>query len=312
MFDSLLEKLAVRQMTALNSIPTTLAKLPSLLFTGKIRAFFATILAVFQLLGVIVFDYPGPVLGDRINLDGYSVIFCDDFNGDCLDTEVWQECQELGTGEIYDKSMLSFDGQNMIISTQYLKNGSKGEGWYSYGIANTPAYSNFRPGCYYEIRCKAPAAKGMWSAFWMMTEGQRQWENGTRKPFTEIDVMESFYYGQKHPDSTLHTLHRWQPETQDFKSEIAGKFRVDKDMYNDFVTYGVMWKDDEFIFYIDGKETCRSTNGATTDPAFMLLTCQVKVRDVENPEILDNPDENFPAKFVVDYVKVYGKTDKTV
>lgn len=305
MFSSLLEKLAVRQVSALSAVPGQLAKLPALLFAGKIKTVFAAMLAMIQLFGVVFFDYPGPVLGDEINLDGYSLVFSDEFRGDSLDTGVWQECPELGSGEKYDKSMMSFDGENLIISTQYIENGSRGAGWYTYGIKNTDEYSNFEPGCYYECRCIAPAAKGMWSAFWMMTEGQKLWENGVRKEFTEIDVMESFYYGQKHQNSTLHTLHHWLPEIRDYESEIVGKYRVGKDMYSEYVTYGVLWTEDEFVFYIDGKESGRSTNGATSDPAFMLLTCQVRTEDVENPEILENPGTAFPARFVVDYVRVY-------
>lgn len=307
MFESLLAKLAVRQMTAYAAIPAQISKLSGLLSAGKFRAFLATLMAVFQLFGVVLFDNPGPILGDAIDLDGYELVFSDEFRGDSLDTAVWEACPELGTGEIFDESMMSFDGENLIISTEYLENGNKGAGWYTYGIENTDAFSNFGPGCYYECRCKVPAAKGMWSAFWMMTDGQKLFRKGTYKDYTEMDVMESFYYGQKYQNSTINTVHKWQHETWDFKSEIVGKYRVNKDIYNEYVTYGLLWTEDEFIFYIDGKESGRTTNGATTDPAFMLLTCQVRVNGVDHPEVLDNGEGAFPAKFIVDYVKVYGK-----
>lgn len=309
MLKSLVAKLAVRQMSALLAIPEQISKLPVFLFTGKLKAFFATIMAIIQLFGVVVSDNPGPVLGDEIDLNDYQIIFSDEFRSDRLNTEVWQEVSDLGTGEIYDKSMMSFDGENLVISTKYLENGSKGAGWYTYGIENTDAYSNFRPGCYYECRCIVPSAKGMWSAFWMMTSGQKLFATDTCKDFTEIDVMESFYYGQKHQNSTIHTLHKWRAETRDYKSEIVGKYRIDKDIYSEYVTYGVLWTEDEFVFYIDGKESGRSTNGATADPAFMLLTCQVRTNGVDHPEILDNSESSFPACFKVDYVRVYGKAE---
>lgn len=308
-FKNLLAKLAVRQVSALSAVPGQLSKLPALFFAGKLKAFSAAVLAVIQLFGVVLFDYPGPVLGEKIDLSGYSLVFSDEFRGDTLNTEVWQQASDLGSGEIFDESMLSFDGENLIISTEYLENGSRSAGWYTGGIENTDAYSSFGPGCYYECRCIVPAAKGMWSAFWMMTSGQKLFRKGIYKKYTEIDVMESFYYGQKHQNSTLHTLHEWRPDTWDFKSEIVGKYRVGRDMYREYVTYGVLWTENEFIFYIDGRESGRSTNGATTDPAFMLLTCQVKTNGVEQPEILDNPGSAFPARFIVDYVRVYGKAD---
>ncbi|MBP9988318.1 MAG: hypothetical protein KBT46_02345, partial [Ruminococcus sp.] len=70
------------------------------------------------------------------------------------------------------------------------------------------------------------------------------------------------------------SVHKYQPDTDNFKSEIADKYRINKDIYKEYVTYGVLRTEEEFIFYIDGKESGRSSNGATTDPAFMLLTCQ--------------------------------------
>lgn len=305
MFESLLAKLAVRQMTALEAIPNQISESFALLFSGKLKAFFAAILSVFQLFGVIISDTPGPIIGDEINLNDYSLVFSDEFRGETLDTAVWKDVPDLGTGEIFDNSMISFDGENLIISTEYLENGPKGAGWYTSGIENTDAYSNFCPGCYYECRCIVPSAKGMWSAFWMMTSGQKTYRNGRHEEYTEIDVMESFYYGQKHQNSTINTVHKYQPETDNFKSEIVGKYRVGKDIYKEYVTYGVLWTENEFIFYIDGKESGRSSNGATTDPAFMLLTCQVKTNGVEHPEVLDNAENTFPAKFIVDYVRVY-------
>ena len=229
MFKAILAKLAVRQMSALMAIPGQLSKAVTLFFTLKLKAFFAAVLAVFQLFGVILFDTPGPIIGDEINLNDYSLVFSDEFNGDSLDTDVWQDVPGLGTGEIFDRSMLSFDGENLIMSTEYLEDGPKGAGWYTGGIENTEAYSNFKPGCYFECRCIVPSAKGMWSAFWMMTSGERNYRNGRHMEYTEIDVMESFYYGQKHQNSTINTVHKYQPETDNFKSEIVGKYRINKD-----------------------------------------------------------------------------------
>lgn len=305
MFKALLAKLAVRQMSALVAVPGQISKAAALFFSFKPKAFLAAVLAVFQLFGVVLFDHPAPIIGDTINLDNYSLIFSDEFRGDSLNDAVWQQVPDLGTGEIYDRSMISLDGENLIIKTEYKENGPKGAGWYSGGVENTDAYSSFKPGCYYECRCKVPAAKGMWGAFWMMTSGQKEYRKGNHIEYTEIDVMESFYYGKEYPNSTINTVHKYQPETENFKSEIVGKFRIDKDIYNEYVTYGVLWTEEEFIFYIDGKETGRTTNGATTDPAFMLLTCQVKTNGVEQPAVLDNPASAFPAKFIVDYVRVY-------
>lgn len=308
MLENLIASLAVRQLTALRAVPAQLGLMAREFLIGNVQKGLAALVALVQLIGVVALDYPGPILGDSIDMSAYELEWSDEFNGSSLDKTAWETCVELGTGEIFDESMMSFDGENMIISTEYKEDGSKGAGWYTYGIENTDAYSNFGPGCYYEVRCKVPAAKGMWSAFWMMTDGnkkQRQPGEYGQYRFTEVDVMESFYWGEKHPNSTINTVHEWLPDEQRFESVRVGKYRIGADPYEEYVTYGVLWTESEFIFYINGKESGRTDNGATTDPMFMLLTVQVDLREGENSLVLENDESAFPSYFTVDYVRVY-------
>lgn len=300
------KKLAVRQQTALSRIPYYFRKAFSSLGTKGITGFIACMMAVFQLLGTVLSDSPMPVTDNELDLTGYECVFSDEFNGTQLDPAVWEESFPLGTGEIFDPSMVSFDGNNMIISTEYRTEGSKGAGWYTYGIMNTVEYMKFSTG-YYEVRCKFPAAKGMWSAFWMMTEGSagvNTVAQDTLGEFTEIDIMESFYYGEQYENSTINTVHHWIPEKQDYDSVRVGKYFIDTNPYEEYNTYGVMWTPDEFIFYINGKESGRTSNGATLDAARMLLTVQVDLREGSNT-IGENNAAAFPADYVVDYVRVY-------
>ncbi len=300
------KKLAVRQMTALKRIPYYFKEMLRALGRFGFARFGACIIAVFQLLGTVLADSPMPLTDNEIDLSGYECVFSDEFNGTQLDTAVWEESFPLGTGEKYDASMMSFDGNNMILSTEYRDSGAKGAGWYSYGIQNTDEYLKFSTG-YYEARCKCPAAKGMWSAFWMLTKGSDGVNTVPQESlgeYTEIDIMESFYYGQRYADSTINTVHHWIPEKFAFESERVGKYYIGTNPYEQFNTYGVLWTKDEFVFYINGVESGRSTNGATLDAARMLLTVQVDLREGKE-EIGDNDPSVFPTDFVVDYVRVY-------
>ena len=67
----------------------------------------------------------------------------------------------------------------------------------------------------------------------------------------------------------------------------------------------MLWTESEFVFYINGKESCRTSHGATSDPAFMLLTVQVDLREGDKSIFLENDASRFPTSFIVDYVRVY-------
>jgi len=83
---------------------------------------------------------------------------------------------------------------------------------------------------------------------------------GDGKNGTEIDIMESPYYNdpkmpaEKYRNTTMHTIHI-DGYGDDHKSRISKQYEVQNDMYNEFNTCGLIWTEDENIFYIKGQET---------------------------------------------------------
>jgi hypothetical protein len=70
-------------------------------------------------------------------------------------------------------------------------------------------------------------------------------------------------------------------------------------------TAAVWWKQEEYIFYIDGKETWRTNAGGVSQkPEYMLLSNEIGKwgGDISKAKL---PDE-----FLVDYVRVYDLADK--
>ena len=49
----------------------------------------AVFIAVIEMFGSIIFDFPLTPMGQELNLDGYKLVFSDEFDGDALDTDVW-------------------------------------------------------------------------------------------------------------------------------------------------------------------------------------------------------------------------------
>ena len=76
-----------------------------------------------------------------------------------------------------------------------------------------------------------------------------------------------------------------------------------KNIYDDYNTYGVLWNDDEYIFYINGKETYRTSFGLGVSEAPENLIVSLELPE-EMPERIAS-DHSFKTQMVVDWVKVY-------
>lgn len=288
-------------------------------------------------------------LDETLKSENYKLVFSDDFDGDKLDTTVWRVgyCTPQRRGGYYlnsDDTVFVKDG-NLVIRTSYKEDGAYGEGWYTSWVEScsdknrgeAPVTDDFvgfsaKYG-YYEIRCKVPKSEGIWSAFWLMPNESTGMTKddviGTGKDGVEIDVMESPWVYRKNPDTNQHALHGDGYELN--KTDSSPLFNV-KNMYDEFHTYGVMWTETEYIFYIDGKETWRTKHTVDGEELGVSQVCEYLLMTVEiggytdddgavhtGKELSDgkevdcwcgNPNNNDKSKnydFVVDYVRVYQK-----
>lgn len=168
-----------------------------------------------------------------------------------------------------DDIVFTKDG-NLHIRTVW-KDGVYGEGWYTSYLESSqsihkeyesdPNYKGFsQTGGYFEIRCKVPYAKGIWSAFWLMpdneiafSENDVQWsgEDGL-----EIDIMESpnvYQKSKRAQNQNIHVIHA-DGYDERLKTIRSNSIHVPK-MYDEFHTYSLLWDEDKYTFFIDGKKT---------------------------------------------------------
>jgi beta-glucanase (GH16 family) len=72
-----------------------------------------------------------------------------------------------------------------------------------------------------------------------------------------------------------------------------------------FHTFAIWWTPKEYIFYIDGKETWRTTAGGVSQvPEYMLLSDEI------GPWAGEISKAKLPDEFQVDYVRVYDLMEK--
>lgn len=139
---------------------------------------------------------------------------------------------------------------------------------------------------YFECRCKPPAGRGLWSAFWLIGGPPYDWP-------PEIDIFEFYGSDTTHYDSVVHS------------DEITGQHHVtgsihyaDGNLTSDFHRYGLLWDQNNLKFYFDG--TLIYTTYTPNDmhvPMFIVLNLALQ-------NIIDGTTP-FPSSLEIDYVRVY-------
>ena len=264
------------------------------------------------------------------DLSDYKLVWSDDFDGEELDRDKWNDNQNVDTlhwgavrkGGYWHKDMISVHDGALHIGVKYLDENQAAQyggdykaGYYTGYVttynsnkANEAEPDTFLYG-YFETRCILPAGYGLWSAFWMMNGGVYNTENDGVDG-TEIDVFESFGYPDmpyKTADQISTNLH-WNGYDEAHEHYHVGSFYAENP-YEEFNTYAVEWTPDEYIFYINGHETARTSKGGVSqNPECLLLSVEISgkngVPNLGKGDITQNGDN---VDFIVDYVKVYQK-----
>ncbi|MBR5112950.1 MAG: hypothetical protein IK097_05950 [Clostridia bacterium] len=132
MLENLMNSLnfAFRQQDAVLRI----GRFASALFEGgfSFKKLAAVFIAFIEMFGCVISDYPVTPLGEELSLDGYSIVFEDEFNGDALNLDVWESRYEGGgNGRFETVDQAKVEGGNLIMTGEYKSDGRYGEGWYS-------------------------------------------------------------------------------------------------------------------------------------------------------------------------------------
>ncbi len=292
-------KFAYRQLWGFNQLGTYFKQL----FSFSPKKIIAAIVAIAEIFGLIIFDTPTTPRGPELDLSGYELVFEDQFEGNALNTNVWQyRGSGARRGGFNAESQVKVEDGNMVITGDYQTDGTYGEGWYTGMVKLKERYCKG----YFEIRCKVNEGDGFWSAFWIQADA----------PYTasvskggvggaEIDIFESIGTPTLlSRNSVTHTIHCAGVDgvQEGFQSRILGEFKG-KNIYDEYNTYGLMWTDDEYIFYINGVETARSSFGNGVSEVLEDVIVSLEIPDENKLAELDK--DNYHTEFIVDYVRIY-------
>lgn len=294
-------KLAPRQMWGVEQQGFYLREI----FTSfDIKRIIAGIVAFFELFGLTILDLPTTPRGEAIDLTGYSIVFEDEFEGDALNTDAWKiRSNGPRRGGFNSDSQIKVEDGNLVITGEYVEDGTYGDGWYAGMVSLRERYCKG----YFEIRCKVNKGSAFWSAFWIQADA----------PYTasiskggvggaEIDIFESANTAEiTNKGAVTQTIHCAGVDgvEEGFQSYNLGSFKGNN-IYDEYNTYGLEWTDTEYIFYINGVETRRTSfgNGVSEVEEDVIVSLEIPAI-----EVLETLDKDASATYTVDYVRIYQK-----
>ena len=270
-----------------------------------------------------------PASSSPTQLEGYSLYWSDEFDGNSLNTANWEP--QIGDGTNYNvyrwgnNEQQYYKSENAIVNNGELHIVAKKETTISQvdGADVTYEYTSARLRTtrkvtttygYIEARIKLPAGTGLWPAFWMLPEDnfEGMWwpTNG------EIDIMEAKGRILNKYGATIHT---GTSSGQDYYKNKDYTFTTAQGDITEYHKYGCEWSTNGFAFYIDDvkffevlPKTYQGTNAiyassetAPFDRPFHILLNLAVGGNYDSNRV---PDDTFSqAEMLVDYVRIYHK-----
>ncbi len=256
-----------------------------------------------------------PEVVDVPELDGYSLLWNDEFSGGALDESKWNyEPHEPGwTNEELQEYTTSTDNvflRDGKLVIKAIKSDKNGKDYYTSGKVTGQNKTDFTYGKVV-VSAKVPEGQGLWPAIWMMPKDESFY--GQWPKCGEIDIMEVLGNDVR---TAYGTIHFGEPH-----GEVQGTYGLTSGSYADsFHEYSVEWEPGEIRWYIDG-ELYHSANDWFTaekggdekpypapfnQPFFVQMNLAVGGTWPGNPDATTDFDK---AEFEIDYVRVYQKPE---
>ncbi len=244
---------------------------------------------------------------------GWEMVFSDEFNGETLDRNKW------ATRYIYDnETMDRFKDENQRYRDSQIRlsggvlnliaQKKPGADYFESGLIRS--HRTFYYG-YYEARVFLPSGKGVFPAFWLEADYDR--DGKTWHP-PEIDIFEYVLNGAEDHENMLHSasIGAGVPETftfadNSFNTKLKEMFGVDA-LNRDWHTAGFVWAPDRITLFWDGRRIYTRTfqwlrkDGQLGPPAHVDLNFAVGGSEWAGRHGID--EAAFPQTFKIDYVRV--------
>jgi beta-glucanase (GH16 family) len=236
-----------------------------------------------------------------------ELVWHDEFDGDAIDTDNWTfdiGGWGWGNGEAQYYTSRSEnarleDGLLLIEAHQEKYEDS----YYTSARLKTEGLQSFQYGRI-EARLKVPSGDGLWPAFWMLGDSfaTMGWPD-----CGEVDIME--YVGRE-PDLVMGTLHG---PGYSGASGLSKWNRQEYAIADEFHTYAVEWTADQIEWFYDGESYFTVTPADVGEREWVFDQPFFIILNLAAGGTLGGAiglDTEFPAQYMVDYVRVYQTADQ--
>ena len=231
------------------------------------------------------------------NLNGWNLVFSDEFDGTELDTVKWwpQNCTHQLELQYYTNRKKNVSVSDGLLHIKALK--ERYIDTLPYTSAILFSSREFDKGSLIKVRCKIPKGKGLWPAFWFWS--------GMNKVYQELDAFEFWCHDTYKYTVTNHwNMASGDPihsESYTIKPRTKDGKRID--LSAQFMTYGVYWDEKQIIFLLNDQMVAKIVNHIPPKTFPIILNLAVDNDRKKKP----NRKTIFPAEFLIDYVRVYQR-----
>lgn len=226
---------------------------------------------------------------------------------------VWRDAVQTTTDAFLDGSghlvMQGRIGNDNKFYTSYLQTydwPASASAWTTFG---PPAQLGKKK--YIEVRVNLEQFKGFgpWCGFWLFDPSDTY--DGDASNGTEIDIFE--YPSWPGKDTWMNVANHWgaQGSTTGHEGEYfnTADKGINVPLTTGWHTFGLEWYRNKLIYYCDDVEVWQTSNGvSTSNGQALMLTVEYDAPPGDawgiNQDVLNNR-QNFPTRFIVDYVRVY-------
>lgn len=259
-------------------------------------------------------DPATPSPDDEQDLDGWSLVWQDEFDGSSLDASKWsvqvgdgcdQNLCGWGNNELqwYQAANATVDGGLLAITARRENVGGRA---YTSARLRTAGKGDWTYGRV-DVRARLPIGRGLWPAIWMLPTDQVY---GTWAASGEIDIMELVGH---EPNRVHGTLHYGGPAPA---NQFTGSsYTLPSGTFADaFHVFSMEWEEGEIRWYVDGQRTQTQTEWFSTGgpfPAPFDRRFHLVVNVAVGGNWPGNPDAatTFPQRMEIDWIRVYRRAD---
>jgi beta-glucanase (GH16 family) len=202
----------------------------------------------------------------------YVLVWQDDFNGDAVDSTHWTPQSGSREDAVNTPAAIAVRNGELVVTT-YTQSGVSYTGFLSTVGKFQALYG------YFEARIRFQDAPGSWCAFWLEspTIGNPLGDPGTAG--VEIDVVEHRATDQGGWDALKDMVAlnlNWDGYDEHKKNlQKVTALPDGSPIQGQWHTYGVMWTDSGYAFYVDGMQLWTQGAPVSHRAEYVNLTCEV-------------------------------------